>query len=280
MKTLEEVLLEAQEEKGIDQLRAIIRAERAQTPKVIGLLKAHLLNQNEFELYEFLERCDWWEAKIGHPIPPIWYATGGVRVNSSGVIEFYYDANYLQNKAKEPGNLVAFIAHEASHIFRFHQDRENSTGRDYSTWNVATDMVINHDIEETPQIAGWKPFMEKEAMRLPDKFKKEVKEDRQKYYSEYVYGWLDSNKDELEKATGETEGPPGEPKNYYERGQIVRVKTGPEKGQYGRITKVNDNGTFEIEKVDINEIKEKIKEATGLGSKTRGNPDPSLGGTE
>jgi transcription antitermination factor NusG len=48
--------------------------------------------------------------------------------------------------------------------------------------------------------------------------------------------------------------------DYYKEGQLVKVNSGKHKDEYRKITKVNPDGTFETEEVDI---AEEIKKARG-----------------
>jgi len=257
MKNILDILNE-DEEKGIDALRSLLQAEKSKIPPAMASIKNHFLNSDEFELYEFLDNCEWWNCKIGKAIPPYWFKTGGVRVNSKGVIEFLYDEEYVEQEAKVPGKLAYFIAHEASHILRFHHDRAIAKGGDPALWNIAQDMIINHDIDNTSAIGGWKPVPDEGDMKIPDKFHTDYKKDKKAYYSENMYAWLEANKKE-QPGQGQSGGAPQE-MDYYKEGQVVKVNEGPHKDEYRKITKVNKDGTVETEEVDI---EEEIKKARG-----------------
>jgi len=274
-KSLLQVIKEA-EEKGpptqaeVDQWRSkVMQAKKTGMPKPISTIKAHLWNTNEYELYEFLDNSEFWEVQNKNA--PQWFRTAAVRMGSSR-IEFYYDKKFLDRLAKSPGQLILLIAHEASHILRFHIDRSEKAGHKPDLANTSQDMIINDDIMRTEKIGGWKPEMitkssvtgedipkgkkdEIAVMQIPEKFRKDFKEEgRKAYYYENMYNWLLVNEKEAKGA----EGAPEE-KDYFEKGSIVKVNEGPHKDEYKRITKVNKDGTYETESVDIEAEIEKVK---------------------
>jgi hypothetical protein len=261
MKSLLDIIFEAQEsaesiENSVAAMRSTLKAEKTKIPPAIATVKHHFLNSGEFELFEFLDNCEFWVCRSG-AMPPAWFGTAGVRVNSKSMIEFYYDEDFIVKLAKKPGELAFLIAHEASHILRFHEDRQRSQGLDPSLYNTASDMIINRDIDKTAQIGGWKPLMPEGGMTVPKKFDEDFKNDKKAYYSENMYRWLLKNKKEN---PAQQEGPgQGEPHDYYGEGQIVRVNSGPHKGEYRKITKVNPDKTYDTEVVDINTEIEKVK---------------------
>jgi hypothetical protein len=252
MKNLFDIIKEAEEEPaGIDGYRNLLQAEKTKIPPAMASVKNHFLNSDEFELYEFLDNCEWWNCKIKKRIEGVWYRTGGVRVNSKGVIEFYYDEEYVVDQAKAPGKLAYFIAHEASHILRFHEDRRNAAGHKPNLANIAADMIINYDIDNTETIGGWKPIGDELDMKIPDKFHTDYKKDKKAYYYENMYSWLGANKKEREESTGEGESGQPQQMDYFKEGQIVKVNEGPHKDEYRKITSVNKDGTVETEECDI-----------------------------
>jgi predicted metal-dependent peptidase len=250
-----------------------MQAKKTGIPKPISAVKAHLWNTGEFELFEFVENCEFWEVQ--NKDAPHWYRTAAVRMGP-GRIEFYYDKDFLDNLAKKPGQLIFLIAHEASHILRYHIDRSEKAGHEPGLANTAQDMIINDDILRTDKVAGWKPEIitrssfgelqkgekdEPVGMQIPDKFRKDFEEiGRKAYYYENMYNWLIANKEEREKAEG-GEGKPEE-RDYFQEGSIVKVN---KTGEYRKITKVNKDGTFETEPVDIDAEIEKVKQSGGAG---------------
>jgi hypothetical protein len=283
---------EADLARAIEQHRHILQLERTKIPPVMATIKAHFLNANEFELFEFMDNCEWWNAKIhkavgvvddkyviaidfpikdmmaGEPImtPPntdlIWFRTAAVRVTGKGIVEFMYDDEYIEEEAKVPGKLAYLMAHELSHILRFHADRTEKQNKDHSLSNSAQDMIINHDIDNTPQIGGWKPVPDKGDLKVPEKFHKDFEKIGKKaYYFENMYNWLLINKPkEQEGKEGKSGKGTPPPMDYYKEGQLVKVNSGKHKDEYRKITKVNPDGTFETEEVDI---AEEIKKARG-----------------
>ena len=274
-KSLWDVILEAQEERKaptaeeISHWRTdIMNAVRTSIPKSIAAIKPHLFNTGEYELYEFLENCEFW--KVQNKNAPHWYDTAAVRMGPNK-IEFYYDEDFVDNLAKKPGELIFLIAHEASHILRFHLDRAAAANMDPTLANIAQDMIINDDILLTSKVAGWKPEIitkstlgelpkgEKDgpaAEMIPDKFREDFKSvGRKAYYSENMYNWLNANP----KHRPKEESMPQQDHDYFKEGQIVKVKSGPHAGEYKKITKVNKDGTYETEPVDIKAEIEKVK---------------------
>jgi len=276
IKNLLQVIKEA-EAKGpptqadIEQWRNSLQAKKTGIPKPISAIKAHLWNTNEYELYEFLDNSEFWEVQNKNA--PHWDCSAGVRMGPSR-IEFYYDKEFLDRLAKKPGQLILLIAHEASHILRYHIDRTEAAGHKGELANTAQDMIINDDILKTEKIAGWKPEMitrssafgdlkkgEKDeiaGMQIPDKFRKDFEDEgRKAYFYENMYNWLLANEKERKKAEGEPG--PGEERDYFQEGSIVKVN---ETGEYKKITKVNKDGTYETEPVDINAEVEKVKKGS------------------
>lgn len=292
-KSLLQVIQEAEEERKqptqgeIDQWRTeVMQAKKTGLPKPISAIKAHLWNEGEYELYEFLDNSEFWE--VGNKDAPHWYQTAAVRMGPSR-IEFYYDKDFVDRLAKKPGELIFLIAHEASHILRYHIDRSEKLNHDGDRANTAQDMIINDDIMRTEKIAGWKPELATNASlfgdegakeagvdpkgtsvyTVPEKFRKDFEEEgRKAFYYENMYNWLTANEDPKDKDQdedeGEGEGEGAPPKDYYEEGSIVKVN---DTGEYKKITKVNKDGTVETESVDIENEIERIK--SGVGGKAK-----------
>lgn len=236
---------------GVVEMRKLFDAVRTKTPKPIATVKEHLDNVGEFELYEFLQNCEFWEVRNKNA--PHWYQTAGVRP-ANNRIEFYYDADFIDKLAKKPGLLVFLIAHEASHIFRYHSDRAEIQGKDPVLSNIAQDAVINHDIMATDKIGGWKPEFIKNGIAMPQKFLDKHK-DKKDYYFEFVYEWMFKNKKNLKSKTKTIKK-----EELFKQGSIVKVRSGPHKDEYREITEINKDGTYKTKVVDIND---KIKEAFG-----------------
>lgn len=263
MRTLADILSEAdkdldkadQEQKfkaaSVSQMRQMLDAIETPIPRQIAVVREHLDNMGEFELYEFLQNCEWWEVRNKNA--PGWYRTAAVRPDN-GKVEFYYDKDFLDALSKKPGELMFLIAHEASHIFRFHSDRATSQGKDGTLYNVASDMIINNDIMKTPKIGGWDPKQIEGTLTIPDKFNKEFKDQPKAYFSENMYDWINKNKDQLPQQQQQQD----QAKDYYAKGGVVRVKS---TGEYRKITGKTKDGKIITEPVDIDEyIKNKKTE--------------------
>ena len=124
MASIYDLLLEAEEsieDMSVTAMRQVMDAVRTSIPSPIASLKSHYANSGEYELFEFLDNCEFWEVR--NKQSPGWYQTAAVRATPDR-IEFYYDKDFIEKISKNPGELNFLIAHEASHIFRFHILRE------------------------------------------------------------------------------------------------------------------------------------------------------------
>lgn len=265
--TLLDVINEAKDDiadASISEMRRIMDAKKTKAPPAIEKIKSLLANKSEYELYEFLDNCEFWEVRNKNS--PGWYQTAGVRA-ANDRIEFYYDAEFIEKIAKKPGELMFLIAHEASHIFRYHQDRTQKLGHDHQKANIAQDMIINHDIMKTSEIAGFPPNFIKGGMKMPEKFAEDYKHDKKAYYYENMYKWLEGNPDQDPTQQDDDDDEDGDggdgqqqEKDYWEKGSIVKVNSGEHKGEYRKITSVNDDGSLETEPVDIEKEYEKVRQ--------------------
>lgn len=261
MPSILDLLVEDQEsidDMSVTRMRQAMDAVRTSIPSPIASLKSHYANSGEYELFEFLDNCEFWEVRNKNA--PSWYQTAGVRATPDRV-EFYYDRDFIDKISKKPGELTFLIAHEASHIFRFHIDRTHLAGHDPDLANVAQDMIINHDIVDlTPSIGGFKPDLVEGGLMPTEEFKKAHEDKKDAYFYEYMYNWLKANPDQ-DPTKGKSKKSPSKqkPKDYWEVGSICRVNSGKDKDEYVRITKVNDDGTLETEPVDLEEEYEKVR---------------------
>ena len=285
--TLYDIIAEAKssdvETVSIAEYRKILQAVRTSIPKPIALVRQSFLDTGEYELYEFIQFCEWWQVK--NKDAPNWQRTAGVRAVDDK-IEFYYDIDFIRSIASTPSKLMFLIAHEASHIFRYHEDRANETNKDKKMWNIATDMVINKDILSHDKISSWKPSditlenvieddneikeLEKSegqkwstlkdkpvGLRIPKDyhdFVKKNKEMKMPYSSDNVYAHIFKQMKEQEKKA------PKVKKDYFAVGTIVRVKSGKHEGEYRKITKQKKDGTYITIPVDI---QKEIERMTG-----------------
>jgi hypothetical protein len=239
------------EASSVAEMRKEMDAHRTPPPKPIALIKNTLDDYGEYELYEFLELCEFYEVRNKNA--PGWHATAGVRVASPDLIEFYYDKDFINDIAKKsPGQLVFLIAHEAMHIFRYHQDRQQAANKkDAGLYNVAADAFINDSILKSNKIGAWKPEFIKGGIKIPKDFLKKYN-DKKYHYTEKLYDFLEKNRDALDDMQ-EIEAP------EIEVGSIVKVNKGPDKGKYKKVVGINKDGTISTEPVDIEEEKRKVR---------------------
>jgi hypothetical protein len=253
MKTLADVIFEAQASAAsIQEMRNAMGAKKTKIPPKLEKIKDYLFNTTEFEMYEFLDSCEFWE--VTNKEAPGWYQTAGVRAANDRV-EFYYDKDFINKISKE--ELLFLVAHEASHILRHHEDRTSKAGHEGNKANIAQDMIINHDILGTGKIGDIQVKMPEGGMQIPEEFHKDYKDDKMAYYYENMYNWLNQNPEHTESQEGE--GGEQQEKDYWEEGSIVKVNSGEHEGEYRKITKVNGDGTFETEPVDIEKEYEKVR---------------------
>jgi hypothetical protein len=233
------------EANSVAEMRRELDAIRTPIPKAIALIKATLEDNGEYELYEFLENCEFYEVRNKNA--PGWYQTAGVRP-SVDVIEFYYDKDFVNKLAKTPGKLIFLIAHEAMHIFRFHEDRQLSAKKkNHKLYNISADAFINNAIMKTNKIGAWKPSFIEKGIKIPKEFLEKFPDEKY-HYTEKLYDFLDKNPETLKI------NPP-----EIEVGSIVKVNKGPDKGEYRKVIGINKDGTFLTEPVDIEKEKEKVR---------------------
>lgn len=289
MKSLSEILNEAKDDikdMQIAEMQAHLQAVKTSIPKPIAVIRQSLMDSGEYELYEFIQYCEFWEVKNKNA--QHWYRTAAVRA-ANDKIEFYYDKDFIESIANKPGMLMFLIAHEADHIFRFHQDRQDSTGKDGDVWNSATDMIINKDIMASQKIGSWKPeeitneFMirdeeeKKEAekyykkkwddikkevatLRVPKEYADMIEKNKDSmklpWTSDRLYNYL--TKENKNKKENKEENQNKQKKDYYENGTIVKVNSGEHAGEYRKITGKDNNGKYITIPVDINKEIEKV----------------------
>lgn len=260
MPSIYDLLLEDEksiEDMGVQQMRKVMDAVRTSIPSSIATVKSQFANSGEYELFEFLDNCEFWEVRNKNS--PSWYQTAGVRATPDR-IEFYYDKDFIEKISKKPNELVFLIAHEASHIFRYHIDRTKSQGHDGDLANVAQDMIINHDIVDlTPSVGGFKPELVEGGLMPSKEFHAQHKDKKDLYYYEYMYKWLQANPDEDPTKQPEESESQQEPQDYWKEGSICKVNSGDDEGEYVKITKVNKDGSVETEPVDLEKEYEKVR---------------------
>ena len=243
-------------EDNVSELKAI----KTPMPRKVFNLMGHFEKNAEFELYEFLDRCVWYKVpRETAPPEPFWYNTAAVSARAER-IEFFYDEDFIEGM-KNYNQLAFLIAHEASHIFRLHQDIAEMEKLDQTNFNIAADMIINHDILKTPKIGQYDP----QAMTGKDlktgkeervgvyldqiDFEKDVaeKEGLKSFHGRRVYDYL--NKQQKKK-------PKPQPEDYYKKGGVVRVKS---TGEYRKITGKTKDGKLKTKPIDIDKVIEDAK---------------------
>jgi hypothetical protein len=247
----------------VEDVVSELHAVKTPMPRKIFNLMGHFEKNGEFELYEFLDRCVFYKVpKDTAPPPPFWYETAAVSVQKER-IEFFYDEDFIESLDYK--ELAFLVAHEASHVFRLHQDIAEMEKLDPETFNIAADMVINHDILKTPKLGQYDPAPltgkdpktgEKKRVGVyldQTKFQEEIveKEGKKALHGRRVYDYLNKQKQKQPKQNAE---------DYYKEGSIVRVKS---TGEYREITGKTKEGKITTKPVNIDEIIEKAKQSIG-----------------
>jgi len=284
-KTLFDVILEAKEnieDMSMEEARRYLQAERTSIPKPIAIIRQSFLDNDEYELYEFIQYCEWWMVKNKNA--PGWMRTAGVRA-ANDKIEFYYDKEFIDRIAKKPGMIMFLIAHEADHIFRLHQDRQDASGKEGELWNSATDMIINKDIMATPKISSWAPewishdvmsytdeekkMIEKQTgktwdqikndravLKVPEEYEKHIEKNKDKirlpWTSDRMYEYLLAKQKKQKKQNKQP------PYDYFSDGTIVKVNSGKHAGEYRKITGKDKQGNYITIPVDIQDEIRKV----------------------
>lgn len=216
--------------------------KRVPMPKKIAKAQNLFLTKGEYELYEFLDVCVFYEVdpEFEKVAQGGWYRTMGVRAIHDRV-EFFFDAEFLEKTLNTYEKIMFLIAHEASHIFRLHQDLAISHKINNSRqWNVAADIAINYDIlNRTETIAGLKPAkLENSCYMEQTDFLKDVhkKEGDKSIHALRIYEYLNrTNKDK--KKDNKVK--------FYKVGDVVKIDKGPDKGKYAEIIE-SDEGTKKV----------------------------------
>jgi len=167
--------------------------------------------------------------------------------------------------------MLFLFAHEGMHIFRSHSDRSQSQNKNHNRYNIAADAVINFTlINKIKKIAGYDlKFIDGGVMLDRDKYLTWLKE--KKYHT--GKGTDDEefdrnlNADKTYDFYGDNSPPtppnppePPEPPAPVQVGDLRRIlDNGPNHGKVVRINKVNNDGTYEMEIVDLKAIKDEAR---------------------
>jgi predicted metal-dependent peptidase len=195
-------------------------------PECISKL-AFYLESKEPLIYLFIINSDFIEAP-----EELFGCIAGVKFENRRV-KFLYDKEKLEKLPSD--ELFFLVMHEAYHIFKKHLIRfakiENRL-----LMNIATDAVINYEIEHLNFSYELRPKILDGAVALPREFIEEfrdLKEDA--IVTERVYHWILSQKTKK--------------KDLLRPGAKVKVKS---TGEYGKISKDLGNDNYEVKKDDGN----------------------------
>lgn len=213
-----------------------------QRPEQISKLALYLFDKEPL-IYLFIINSDFIEAS-NLRIPGL--SIAGVSF-SNGRVKFFYIKEELDKLSIE--ELYFLIVHEAFHIFKKHTNGRHKLLIPRWLANIAEDAAINDEIENLTFEGNIKPVMlggdmqgcsfNEEYFKDNASFKKEDIKETFRYFN-----WLK----EKQKRTK---------KDLLQEGSFVRVKN-PKR--YGIITKVNENGTYEIKEMERSEVVAKLRE--------------------
>lgn len=162
----------------VDKLKKWLGAKKSPMPEEVDLVRTIAKNNDEWELYYFINTCVFYEVPHRDNPPQGWYNTAAVAPAGDKVV-FLYDKPFLKNttetkyyregkeiskeeyrKASEEekaqkkvkavvdvGKTLFLVAHEAMHVFRRHHERQQAAKfDDPNLYNIASDMVINRQL--------------------------------------------------------------------------------------------------------------------------------------
>lgn len=277
--------------------------KKPQGPPEIRAAADYLRDNNEFKLFQFLQRCVFYEVPRG-PKKIHWYNTAGVTPIGNRSVIFLYDKEFIEElvdyyiftrqgqsdqwdkrkvtkeefgrvRMSKPqntkygiyqGRLLFLIAHEALHIFRHHTDRQQRAGLDGKLYNIAADSVINWQLaNDIKQIGGEElEFIKNGIMLEPEKFEE---------WGRKKHGNFDFRKNLNADVTYQyyLDNKQPEPKKREKQiqvGSIVKIKSGKNKDKYIRVTSIDErDGSIEGVEVDIKEEKRKAKQGAAYVDK-------------
>lgn len=173
---------------------------------------------------------------------------------TNGRINFYYNEDFINQFP--PNQLMFIVAHEFYHIVRLHLDRAARRRMNGNLYNIAADEIINHDIiTQLGTVAGMKIEMPKvngQPVGLEiDKEYAKTHPDPKLWTTESLYKHLEKKATKKKSAQK-----PPQKKDLMFPGRIVRIGKGED---YGVITKVNKDGTYEVDPLTQEEVVKRLK---------------------
>lgn len=159
----------------------------------------------------------------------------------------FINPNFVETMTDEETRFV--ICHEILHNVMGHQTRRGM--RNNKIWNYAADYEINPMLVEEGLIS-----LNGKKLVFKSGFEGCYDEKYIGMAAEEIYDLIKNDiKQDMKKQLKKQMAPPRNP----EVGDYVRTKD----KKYCKVTKVNSNGTFETEKVTLDEVREAAKKAKG-----------------
>jgi predicted metal-dependent peptidase len=214
--------------------------EKEERPSYIAKMATYLQDKEPL-IYLFIINSDFIEASdILSGIGP-----AGV-VILDGRIKFLYDNNEIKKLSVE--ELYFLIIHEAFHIFKKHLEKNREMFEENSILaNIATDTIINEEITRSVMYSrnssGIQPKMIKGGFVFNDSFLKENEKIPVDHItSRRVFDWYKNRK--LDK------------EDFLKIGNYVKIKN---ENSFGKIKKINSDGTYEVDKMTKQEMIDDFK---------------------
>ena len=223
-------------------------------PKIVSKLATYIQDKEPL-VYLFIINSDFILDDDEKVLPS--YGLAGVMVKNRRIL-FYYRSEVLKLSKEK---LYFLILHEAFHVFKKHLQRHEDLAKENMIMlNIATDAIINEEIKELPITYELKPELIDESATIPKEYKDEHHDlQRQAYTTRRLYHWFKNRK--LNK------------KQLMQKGSFVKQKNpkgGDENNEYGRITEVKSDGTYDIDKMSRGEMFEEMINGDQDGKKEKG----------
>jgi len=160
--------------------------------------------------------------------PPAYFGINTMATDGTDIyISSFFVANLIKEFGEEVDVILKFIlCHEVLHMALMHGQRLR--GRNHDQWNVAGDYEINDILMSDGFIT--KEQIERAKGLINDKYHAKSAEE--------IYNDVDAN--------GMPDPPGGGEQQPVEVGSYIKIK---KSGKFGRITKINSNGTYEYDPV-------------------------------
>jgi len=212
-----------------------------QRPRAISKLATYIQDKEPL-IYLFIINSDFVLDDDNKVLPP--WGLAGVTVKNRRIF-FYYKSKVLELPREK---LYFLMIHEAFHIFKKHLIKNLDLRKENSiVTNTAEDGIINEEIQALDIQYELKPSMIEGGVVIPDKFKQKFSDlGKNAYTTRRLFYWMMSQSPDKSQLLQE--------------GSYARIdKDGEGEGQeqkkkYGRVTKVKDDGRYELQEMTKDEM--------------------------